>query len=210
MACFFAFCWKLINHYFSLALQFFCEGLKKESRVKFKFLNIVYITIVLSVSSVFSAANAGLITDNVDFARYWQGNPIAQQSAVVGSGVEFSERFIAVDISDNMIMFDWLSNVGYSTGSPIQYYRIWNMDWVGGTGSITEVNVDFANITGFDASNVTFGSDYIEVAIGGLSMNNNSFINIELNSTSVPEPSTLAIFALGIIGLASRRFKKQS
>ena len=29
-------------------------------------------------------------------------------------------------------------------------------------------------------------------------------------STAVPEPSTLAIFALGMIGLASRRFKKQS
>jgi hypothetical protein len=27
--------------------------------------------------------------------------------------------------------------------------------------------------------------------------------------TSVPEPSTLAIFALGIMGLAARRFKKQ-
>ncbi|ASP47562.1 PEP-CTERM sorting domain-containing protein [Cognaticolwellia beringensis] len=31
-----------------------------------------------------------------------------------------------------------------------------------------------------------------------------------VDSTSVPEPSTLAIFALGMIGLASRRFKKQS
>jgi hypothetical protein len=30
------------------------------------------------------------------------------------------------------------------------------------------------------------------------------------NQVDVPEPSTLAIFALGIIGLASRRFKKQS
>ena len=29
------------------------------------------------------------------------------------------------------------------------------------------------------------------------------------NTTSVPEPSTLAIFALGIMGLAARRFKKQ-
>jgi len=29
-------------------------------------------------------------------------------------------------------------------------------------------------------------------------------------ATDVPEPSTLAIFALGMIGLASRRFKKQS
>jgi hypothetical protein len=30
------------------------------------------------------------------------------------------------------------------------------------------------------------------------------------SSNDVPEPSTLAIFALGMIGLASRRFKKQS
>lgn len=38
--------------------------------------------------------------------------------------------------------------------------------------------------------------------------------NISYNTTgptsTVPEPSTLAIFALGIMGLASRRFKKQS
>jgi hypothetical protein len=32
----------------------------------------------------------------------------------------------------------------------------------------------------------------------------------QLQMTSVPEPSTLAILALGMIGLASRRFKKQS
>jgi hypothetical protein len=30
------------------------------------------------------------------------------------------------------------------------------------------------------------------------------------DNIDVPEPSTLAIFALGMIGLASRRFKKQS
>lgn len=33
--------------------------------------------------------------------------------------------------------------------------------------------------------------------------------NGTLHYTEVPEPSTLAIFALGIMGLASRRFKKQ-
>ena len=33
---------------------------------------------------------------------------------------------------------------------------------------------------------------------------------LETNDSEVPEPSTLAIFALGMIGLASRRFKKQS
>jgi hypothetical protein len=34
--------------------------------------------------------------------------------------------------------------------------------------------------------------------------------NVVINdNVSVPEPTTLAIFALGIMGLASRRFKKQ-
>jgi hypothetical protein len=35
-------------------------------------------------------------------------------------------------------------------------------------------------------------------------------IAVDYTVSSVPEPSTLAIFALGMIGLASRRFKKQS
>ena len=34
--------------------------------------------------------------------------------------------------------------------------------------------------------------------------------DITLNSSTIPEPSTLAIFALGMIGIATRRFKKQS
>jgi hypothetical protein len=36
------------------------------------------------------------------------------------------------------------------------------------------------------------------------------FDNIVNRITAVPEPSTLAIFALGLMGLASRRFKKQA
>lgn len=43
-----------------------------------------------------------------------------------------------------------------------------------------------------------------------LSVNEVSEIyNANASATSVPEPSTLAIFALGLMGLASRRFKKQ-
>jgi len=68
-------------------------------------------------------------------------------------------------------------------------------------------------------------SNYATVAMSGTSVNATQWQNggagarissqpelafrINGNSTEVPEPSTLAIFALGIMGLASRRFKKQ-
>jgi hypothetical protein len=42
------------------------------------------------------------------------------------------------------------------------------------------------------------------------SNDNEFFGNFLVGTTKVPEPSTLAIFALGMIGLASRRLKKQS
>jgi len=43
------------------------------------------------------------------------------------------------------------------------------------------------------------------------SQTENGYTGIQVVAmTNIPEPSTLAIFALGMIGLASRRFKKQS
>ena len=44
----------------------------------------------------------------------------------------------------------------------------------------------------------------------GLQVHGASFVFVEEQSSDIPEPSTLAIFALGMIGLASRRFKKKS
>ncbi|MBA6293637.1 PEP_CTERM-anchored TLD domain-containing protein [Colwellia sp. MB3u-70] len=50
--------------------------------------------------------------------------------------------------------------------------------------------------------------------LGGAGLSQFKLLELETvtfaQATDVPEPSTLAIFALGMIGLASRRFKKQS
>jgi hypothetical protein len=43
-----------------------------------------------------------------------------------------------------------------------------------------------------------------------VSMDESTNLGVPSTITDVPEPSTLAIFALGLIGLASHRFKKQS
>jgi hypothetical protein len=84
-------------------------------------------------------------------------------------------------------------------------------------------------MTAFDVNNVELGSVQTNsgllslAGIGNISkinllsldqdsttLDTISFESVTTIPTDVPEPSTLAIFALGMIGLASRRFKKQS
>ena len=75
---------------------------------------------------------------------------------------------------------------------------------------------DYSNLsTGGKANGVTESlifapviSDMMRIRVG----RNTSLHEVAVygSATTVPEPSTLAIFALGMIGLASRRFKNQS
>jgi hypothetical protein len=71
----------------------------------------------------------------------------------------------------------------------------------------SEFNEDFAEDEGSENSS----TDYIDVKMvypKNLHKYNSAFFYKA--EAEVPEPSTLTIFALGMIGLASRRFKKQS
>lgn len=49
-----------------------------------------------------------------------------------------------------------------------------------------------------------------EVALWDHALSTDEVNSYAANGVSVPEPSTIAIFGLGVIGLAARRFKKQS
>ena len=74
---------------------------------------------------------------------------------------------------------------------------------------------DFATVGGYMHAGSYETNIQNQTGIGLYSSNVAGFVlvrdpNFEDPNTDVPEPSTLAIFALGMIGLASRRFKKQS
>lgn len=83
--------------------------------------------------------------------------------------------------------------------------------WSSYTGDLTGAVVSKKTITlslssarlNINATNPKF--DFI----WGWAGNDDQVTVLHTYSTQVPEPSTLAIFALGIMGLASRRFKKQ-
>jgi hypothetical protein len=99
-----------------------------------------------------------------------------------------------------------------------------------GTGSFVDGSVDSGDVFGLDPLQlggvVFLPTSYVsgDALSGSTTLVGHSFASLGLNTgtyqyatthdtitiqVSVPEPSTLAIFALGMIGLASRRFKKQ-
>lgn len=104
-------------------------------------------------------------------------------------------------------------------------YKITDLDWVAQSGSITGINVSFGGLisinhfgttqglSAFSASNATFGSDFIELEIGGYDFAAGSFVQIDLETThspaAVPEAGTIFLFGSGLAGLAAWRYRKQ-
>jgi hypothetical protein len=68
------------------------------------------------------------------------------------------------------------------------------------TGRLGYLHENSGLLAGIDSSN----------AAGQKTVNAATLGSLLVRTADVPEPSTLAIFALGLMGLASRRFKKQS
>jgi len=114
---------------------------------------------------------------------------------------------------------DWYSN-GYSWG----FTDVGNL--VRQNSADINLHASYGNNIGMSwhtggnvASNSNWGQNssvaMVSLRSGWAFNNGNNFSSVQervlfsLNSVEVPEPSTLAIFALGIMGLASRRFKKQ-
>ncbi len=78
------------------------------------------------------------------------------------------------------------------------------------SGSAQKNSVNMGFFKNFETYNNTDVNIY-DIKLSAYSENallSSSKIQILQGTTSVPEPSTFAIFALDIMGLASRRFKK--
>ncbi|WP_299084424.1 PEP-CTERM sorting domain-containing protein [uncultured Paraglaciecola sp.] len=92
-------------------------------------------------------------------------------------------------------------NLGFDNGIDDQV----NENFVIGAGSWLMPQLNKWDLYGEFSGEAT-----LYLALGYNAQENGAIPVATTSITSVPEPSTLAIFALGIMGLASRRFKKQS
>jgi hypothetical protein len=197
--------------------------------MKFKFLMTILASLVLSASCLVNVANAGLITvddwhlttgpnagltqsrysDDIFFAisKNTYFDHTAEYEMLDGYHQATWDEYTGV-VNEYISSFGYLpsdhvhhNNFGWSgysyEGETRYYFNLADTTQVNGQSKyhIHAGNHDsYTNLNYYQANSFTQWAGFILVK----------------DEVNVPEPSTLAIFALGIMGLASRRFKKQA
>ncbi len=200
------------------------ECITKEDKMNIKMLKAAVAGLVLAVSGF---ANAGLIT----FDDHAVGSIITDQ--YLSDGVVFSgwENGVEVNLTTSNVYSPtygiYLGNSDSGTAFPGNRWDEIRMDFISGVD-----NLSF-KLYSHGSNSITFNAyDISNAIIETIVMSSGPWGNVNFSSTnitrvsalqpddnwywamdevsfsptaSVPEPSTLAIFALGIMGLASRR-----
>ena len=172
-----------------------------------KMLSISSLIAVGMVASM-SNASATLLDGNDMRIRYLypdlSSDYFAPIDVTVGPGIEasFGSGTPVIDISDSTIFFDFSIGGGSAAFNGFQFIDLNNL-----INSFTSVSVLDTNLA-FTDSDISFDADNIWVNFAGLSSGSDGFIELTIDA-AVPEPSILALMALGIAGLGFTRRRKQ-
>ena len=194
--------------------------------MKFKFIGTALVGLFFSVSSLVNVANAGLITfEETSHTSAWDSTYLGW---TLHNSQIFTNLWAPSTVSGDNALVNYNSRIGEFTRDTIFNFEsafftrdgrysgttaivnVFGLDQLGNTIYSTQLNLTNApTFFNFGWDNI-YGISWDP--IGNSDSNNIAIDNFSFSEVSqdVPEPSTLAIFALGMIGLASRRFKKQS
>jgi hypothetical protein len=187
-----------------------------------KFLNAAFISVMLSTSLF---ANAGLIlsdstvvdknaqssSETFDVTGFENHTDLIFTVEARGDYGKYAPENIEFFIDNTSFgQYNWnTSGVTYALGASGDVQNDYILNF-----SFTISDIDWAVITDDFSVNV----DWVNSSTVNANSSNGFYVNYSLSGNlaqppapaPVPEPTTLAVFALGMIGLASRRFKKQS
>ncbi len=119
---------------------------------------------------------------------------------LVGPGIEVSaiaETLGTMDISDANLLLDFAVNGSISSAS-FNGFRI--TDIFGAIPAFAGVTINpVTNLSGFDASRITFDDDHIWVNFQNLFVNPDTVVSLDISS--VPEPTAISLAVIGLLGV---------
>ncbi len=163
------------------------------------------------------ASHASLIGDSIDVSFTSPEGSGSANDVEVTSGIEFEGPGFGLiegeflDITSDSIIAAVIEP--FDPGGAV--YEFTSLDWVGETGQIVGVELTLDGVVGLESSDVTFGDDFVRVDVTDVDKASDvdrGFATIRLitqhQSTSVPEPTSLALLCGGFFGLGLMRRKR--
>lgn len=173
-----------------------------------KSIKVLFAAAVAAASFGFSnVASASIIGDSVNVSHYHPNSSsvdLDMGTQVVPTGVFDYYGLYGVTVNGDNLTYSSGAN-GYvwftaAFNGPV----ITDMDSTF-TSAVIDASSSYA---GFDASRLSFDDHHIYLNLNGLQVNGFLQIDFETASTSdVPEPASMALFGLGMLGFAAARRK---
>jgi hypothetical protein len=174
---------------------------------------VVIAALMIDVAGV--SALAGFNGHSIQMTEY-QGNAPNQPvggvtdfgTRVVGPGPEpYSLTGWTVDISDDTIRMD-NNSFDFSFGTSFPFFGDAFFDVFSQVEPIVNATLVTTNISGFNASRLTFDSDHVYFNFANLPMPVGVFV--EARVQFVPEPGAIAVAAMPLVALSRSRRRRPS
>ena len=102
------------------------------------------------------------------------------------------------NVDGNSFSIDFLTSAGFQDGIKL---RLSDLDFSPAGSTLASVNVN-TNLSGYT---LTVGSDWIDILLGGTHVTNETYFIGTFDGSPVPEPTSIALFSLGLLGVSALR-----
>lgn len=171
-----------------------------------------------TVATAFSTMNHAAVLDGqtlgyaynyptVGNAYPLNGPPPYPSTVVVGPGIEvpnIADNIASLDISDTNLLLNFGSNGSFGGNVPFNGFVLTDINGIVPDFSSVTINAE-TTLAGFDSSRIFVDANTIRVNFVGLNFSANDIVSLEV--AAVPEPATVGLLSLGILGLTASRRK---